>query len=211
MFRSGFYRLLLYNTEQMKEGINMFSLEDITNQSYAAASELLRVANVQKGAIMAVGCSSSEICGGVIGHFSSPETADAVFEGLSKAAEEFGIYIAAQCCEHLNRAIVVEREAVRLQLESGVISSVNAVPQPKAGGSFASCAYRSFSDPVVLEHIKADCGLDIGKTLIGMHLKEVAVPVRLSIDHIGDAVLVAARTRSKFIGGCRAVYDEKLL
>ena len=121
----------------------MFSLEDITNQSYAAASELLRVANVQKGAIMAVGCSSSEICGGVIGHFSSPETADAVFEGLSKAAEEFGIYIAAQCCEHLNRAIVVEREAVRLQLEAGVISSVNAVPQPKAGGSFASCAYRS--------------------------------------------------------------------
>ncbi len=112
------------------------------------------------------------------------------------------IYLAAQCCEHLNRAIIVEREAVPNA------EIVNVVPQPKAGGSFATTAYKTFKDPVALEEIKADAGLDIGGTLIGMHLKRVAVPVRLSIDHIGQAILLAARTRPKFIGGCRAVYDD---
>ena len=160
---------------------------------------------------MVVGCSSSEVCGGVIGHASSPETADALFEGISSAAEEYGVYIAAQCCEHLNRAVVIEREAVKIPLEAGVLSAVNVVPQPKAGGSFASAAYKNAKDPIVLEHIKADCGIDIGLTLIGMHLKEVAVPVRLSATRIGEAYITAARTRAKFIGGSRAVYDDNLL
>ncbi len=110
-----------------------------------------------------------------------------------------------QCCEHLNRAIIIEREAV-----PGA-DIVNVVPQPKAGGSFATAAYHAFRDPVAVESIRADAGLDIGGTLIGMHLKQVAVPVRLQLDHIGSAILLAARVRPKFIGGVRAVYDQDLL
>ncbi len=113
--------------------------------------------------------------------------------------------MAAQCCEHLNRAIIIERAAVPFA------EQVNVIPQPKAGGSFATAAYRKMSDPIAVEEIRADAGLDIGGTLIGMHLKKVAVPVRLSMDHIGDAILLAARTRAKFVGGSRAVYNEELL
>ena len=116
-----------------------------------------------------------------------------------------GIYIAAQCCEHLNRAIIIEKAAVPFA------EIVNVVPQPKAGGSFATAAYAHFENPVAVEEIRADAGLDIGGTLIGMHLKKVAVPVRLSTNHIGEAILLAARTRPKFIGGIRARYDENLL
>ena len=115
-----------------------------------------------------------------------------------------GVYIAAQCCEHLNRVLIVEHEAVP-QLDI-----VNVVPQPKAGSSFATAAYHTFRHPVAVEEIRADAGLDVGGTLIGMHLKKVAVPVRLEQDHIGSAILLAARVRPKFIGGERAVYDESL-
>ncbi len=187
------------------------TLEEIRESARNAVRELLEISKVQKGGIMVVGCSSSEVCGGVIGHASSPETADALYEGISAAAEEYGVYIAAQCCEHLNRAIVIEREAVKIPLEAGVLSPVNVVPQPKAGGSFASAAYRNAKNPIVLEHIKADCGIDIGLTLIGMHLKEVAVPVRLSVTKIGEAHITAARTRAKFIGGARALYDDTIM
>lgn len=187
------------------------TLLEIEKAAYDAAKELLEIAKVPAGGIMVIGCSSSEVCGGVIGHASSPETADALHRGISRAAHEADVYVAAQCCEHLNRAVVVEREAVAAGIACGVISPVNAVPQPKAGGSFAAAAYREAKDPVVLEHIAADCGMDIGGTLIGMHLKEVAVPVRLSIRKIGEANITAARTRAKFIGGCRAVYDEHLM
>ena len=110
-----------------------------------------------------------------------------------------------QCCEHLNRAIVIEREAVR------GLDEVNVIPQPKAGGSMATAAYEAFSDPAVVEEIKADAGLDIGFTMIGMHLKKVAVPVRLENNRIGKALVLAARCRPKFIGGARAVYNDKLL
>ena len=117
---------------------------------------------------------------------------------------EKGIYLAAQCCEHLNRAIVIEKEAI------GNAEIVNVVPQPKAGGSFGTQAYLHFKEPVVVEEIKADAGLDIGQTLIGMHLKKVAVPVRLSQKTIGEAIISAARTRAKFIGGERAVYNDDI-
>ena len=157
-----------------------------------------------EGDIMVIGCSSSEVAGGVIGHDSSLETAEAVFKGIYEALTDCGVYLAAQCCEHLNRAIIVERDAVPNA------EIVNVVPQPKAGGSFATTAYNTFKNPVALEEIKADAGLDIGGTLIGMHLKRVAVPVRLSIDRIGSAILLAARTRPKYIGGERAHYDDKL-
>ena len=174
-------------------------------QAYDLTVELCEKAGLRQGQILVVGCSSSEICGDRIGSNSNVEAARAVFDGLSTAARDRGVFLAAQCCEHLNRAIIVERAAV-----PGA-EVVNAVPQPKAGGSFAATAYSRFSDPVVLEEIRADAGLDIGDTLIGMHLKKVAIPVRLSCKEIGLAHVTAARTRPKLIGGSRAVYDEALL
>ena len=178
--------------------------EEISEQASIAARELCEKAGLKKGDIMVIGCSSSEVAGGTIGTDSNEDVAKAVFEGIYSVLEERGIWLAAQCCEHLNRAIIVERAAV-----PGV-EIVNAVPQKKAGGSFATTAYARFSDPVAVEEIKADAGLDIGGTLIGMHLKKVAVPVRLSLDHIGSAIIIAARTRPKYVGGERAVYDENL-
>ncbi|MBP5288571.1 MAG: TIGR01440 family protein [Clostridia bacterium] len=181
----------------------MFETEK--RQAYEAASELCEKAALKQGQILVVGCSTSEILGDRIGSNSNPEAAAAVLEGILAALGERGVFLAAQCCEHLNRAIITERAAV-----PGA-EPVNAVPQPKAGGSFAAAAYRAFIDPVALEGIRADAGLDIGDTLIGMHLKEVAVPVRLTRSTIGAARVVAARTRPKFIGGARAVYDQTLL
>ena len=174
---------------------------DLYNTAKQAAEEIIAAAGLKAGDILVVGCSSSEVAGGVIGHNSSLETAEQVFGGIYEATQAKGIYLAAQCCEHLNRAVCVERAAVPNA------ETVWVVPQPKAGGSFATTAYRTFKEPVMLEEIKADAGLDIGGTLIGMHLKRVAVPVRLSLDHIGSAILLAARTRPKYIGGERAKYE----
>ena len=182
----------------------MSELSQYKTEAEDAMTELIEAAGLRPGQIVVVGCSTSEVTGHRIGSFSAPEVGQAVFEGILSALSKRGLYLAAQCCEHLNRAIIVEAEAV-----PGA-EIVNAVPQPKAGGSFATAAYRGFSQPVALEHIRADAGLDIGGTLIGMHLKEVAVPVRLSHNRIGEAALLAARVRPKFIGGDRAVYDEKL-
>ena len=180
-------------------------IENIKNEAATAAKELCEVAKLEKGDIVVIGCSSSEVGGSKIGSDSSPEVAKAVYAGLSSVFDEKGIYIAAQCCEHLNRAIIIEKEAVPFA------EIVNVVPQPKAGGSFATAAYANFKHPVAVEEIKADAGLDIGGTMIGMHLKKVAVPVRLSMDHIGEAILLAARTRPKCIGGIRAHYDDNLM
>ena len=177
---------------------------DIREQAAEACRELCEKAGLRKGQILVVGCSSSEICGSKIGSSSSPETAEAVFSGIYEILQEKGIYLAAQCCEHLNRALIVEQEAV---IDREI---VNVVPQPKAGGSFATAAYRHFRHPVAVEEIRADGGIDIGNTLIGMHLKRVAVPVRLDNNRIGQACVTAARVRQKFIGGVRACYDEKM-
>lgn len=179
--------------------------EEIKAQAKQAAEELIAAAKLKKGQIVVIGCSSSEVSGSRIGSDSKPPVADAVYAGLSEVFGSAGIWMAAQCCEHLNRAIIIERAAVPFA------EQVNVIPQPKAGGSFATAAYRKMSDPIAVEEIRADAGLDIGGTLIGMHLKKVAVPVRLSMDHIGDAILLAARTRAKFVGGSRAVYNEELL
>ena len=179
--------------------------ETYYNEAKTAALELCDKAKLKKGSIVVVGCSSSEISGDRIGSNSKPEVADAVFSAIHGVLSERGIYLAAQCCEHLNRAIIIEREAVPGADE------VNVIPQPKAGGSFATAAHKHFNDPIAVEEIRADAGLDIGGTLIGMHLKKVAVPVRLSLDHIGNALLLAARVRPKFVGGIRAVYNEELL
>ena len=178
--------------------------EQVRREAANAAAQLAEAARLHKGQIVVVGCSTSEVVGKKVGSWSTPEIAAAIFEGLSSVFGPMGVYIAAQCCEHLNRAIIVEHEAVPNA------EIVNVVPQPKAGSSFATAAYQAFRHPVALEEIRADAGLDIGGTLIGMHLKKVAVPVRLPQDHIGDAILLAARVRPKFIGGDRAVYDESL-
>lgn len=174
-------------------------------EAQAAIKELVEKAALKSGDTVVIGCSTSEVIGSKIGTNSSPETAKDLFEGIYDFAKENGIFVAAQCCEHLNRAIIVERAAVPNA------EIVNVVPQPKAGGSFATQAYAHFADPVAVEEISADAGLDIGLTLIGMHLKKVAVPVRLQQNKIGEALVVAARTRPKFIGGSRAVYDESAL
>ena len=181
-------------------------MDQIKNQTAKAFSELLEKAKLHPGDIVVVGCSSSEILGKRIGSVGSLEAAAAVYEGLLPLLEEKGLYLAAQCCEHLNRCLVIEREAA---LKYGY-EEVNAVPQIHAGGSFGTTVYSRVKDPVLVEHIRAAAGMDIGGTLIGMHLKEVAVPVRVSIDHIGEAVLLLARTRAKYVGGTRAVYNETL-
>ena len=177
----------------------------IKEQSTKAVSELLEKAKLKAGDILVVGCSTSEVLGSKIGTNSAPDTAKEIFDGIYGVLKEKGIYLAVQCCEHLNRAIVVERAAV-----FGA-EIVNVVPQKKAGGSLATVAYGSFSEPVIVEEIKADAGIDIGDTLIGMHLKKVAVPVRIETNKIGKANVVCARVRPKFIGGIRAIYDENLL
>ena len=168
-------------------------------------TEIIEKAKLKAGDVLVVGCSTSEIVGARIGTNSAPVVAAEVFSGLYECATEKKIYLAVQCCEHLNRAIVLEREAAR------GLDTVNVIPQPKAGGSMATHAYGVFKNPVVVEAIRADAGIDIGFTLIGMHLKQVAVPVRLENNKIGEATVLAARTRPKFIGGIRAVYDEELL
>ena len=182
-----------------------FTYEDIKEQARTAAAELVETAKLKKGDIFVIGCSSSEVVGLRIGRGSDINAAEAVYEGVMSVLEPKGIFLAAQCCEHLNRAVIVEKDALLPGTEI-----VNVVPQPHAGGSFAVTVYKNAKCPVAVEEIKADAGMDIGGTLIGMQLKKVAVPVRLSIKQIGEAPLICARTRPKFIGGSRAVYDEAL-
>ena len=177
----------------------------IYKQTKAAISELCESAKLKTGSIIVVGCSTSEVVGSKIGTNSNFEIAGEIFNALYDYTKSNGFYLAIQCCEHLNRAIVTEEAAVPFA------EPVNVVPQPKAGGSLATHAYSGFQNPIVIEEIKADAGLDIGFTLIGMHLKKVAVPLRLENNHIGQATVLAARTRPKFIGGARAVYDDELL
>ena len=177
--------------------------EEIEKAARAAMAELLETAKVPAGGLVVVGCSSSEIMGERIGKGSTPEAAQAVLRGILPLLEEKKLFLAAQCCEHLNRALVVEREAA----EKFGCEIVAAVPKTKAGGSFATAAYQTFKDPVLVEHVKAAAGMDVGCTLIGMHLRDVAVPVRLQTKQIGDALVTAARTRPKYIGGARAQYE----
>ncbi len=177
--------------------------EEITAQAKQAVTELLDAAKLTPGKLLVIGCSSSELVGARIGKGSSLEAAQAAFAGIYPVLQARGIALAVQCCEHLNRALVVERDVA----EAHGFEIVNAVPQVHAGGSFAVTAWANFRDPVLVETIVADAGLDIGGTLIGMHLRRVAVPVRLSLKKIGEANLLCARTRPKYIGGERSVYQ----
>ena len=178
--------------------------DTITAQARAVAQELLEQAKLQPGSLLVIGCSSSEIVGEMIGKGSSMEAAQAAFRGIYPVLQSHGIALAVQCCEHLNRALIMEREtALRRGYEI-----VNVLPQPHAGGSFAVTAWNAFREPVAVEAIRAEAGIDIGGTLIGMHLRAVAVPVRTQTRRIGQAMVLCARTRPKFIGGPRAAYQD---
>ena len=181
-----------------------FDIEKIKGELTGAVNELLSKKELKKGSIVVIGCSSSEIIGSTMGTNSVPELGEIVYKTISDVLSPKDIFIAAQCCEHLNRALVVERAAA----EKYMLDEVCVRPMPKAGGSFATAVYDRMSDPVMVEHVKAHAGMDIGCTLIGMHLKDVAVPLRLSVKKIGDALVTAAYTRPKLIGGVRAHYPE---
>ena len=178
--------------------------EDIKSALTQAAAELIEKAKLKSGNIVAIGCSTSEVMGEKIGTSSVAELGEVIYGTLAETFGKCGIYIAAQCCEHLNRALIVEREAVPMAY------ACNVVPQPKAGGSFATAAYKAMKDPIAVENIVADAGMDIGDTLIGMHVRPVVVPLRLTVKSIGDAHLTCARSRAKFIGGERAHYNGDL-
>ncbi|EHL14233.1 TIGR01440 family protein [Oribacterium parvum ACB1] len=196
----------LHIENSLAEHLDLASLEE---ESYLLCKEFIEKAKLKKGQLFVVGCSTSEVLGEKIGTASSYPTAEALFRGISRAAKEAELYLCTQCCEHLNRAIITEREAA---LAHGLMPyRVNVIPKEKAGGSFSTVAYESFREPVALEKVRADGGIDIGDTFIGMHLKEVAVPLRLSKKTLGSAHITAARVRPKFVGGSRAVYDESLL
>lgn len=195
-----------------QNGINPASvgakeLAEIAGAARQAAEEFLDKAKMKAGQILVVGCSSSEIGASRIGSFSSEEIGQTVYEALSAVCRERGLWLAAQCCEHLNRALILEEEAA---LAYGY-EAVNVVPGLKAGGSFATAAWKGMKSAVAVEKIQAHGGMDIGDTLIGMHLKAVAVPVRIDTDRIGAARVVCGRVRPKFVGGARACYDEELL
>ena len=183
---------------------------EITEQSRQAAIEIVEAAGLKKGMLFVIGCSSSEVLGSRIGTATNMDSAKTIYDGIIPVLNERGIYAAAQCCEHLNRALVVEREA----MEKFGFEQVNAIPQPNhAGGAFATECYNRFKDPVLVESInaKADAGIDIGGTMIGMHIRSVVVPLRISLKKIGEAPIICARRRPKYVGGSRAIYDEKLM
>lgn len=179
--------------------------EDLKKEAAAALEELIGIAKFHKGDLLVIGGSSSEIRGGRIGKDSSYEVGTAVVTALMETAASHGLRLAFQCCEHLNRALVVERET----MDHFGYEEVTVVPWLHGGGSFATNAYYHFKDPVVVEEVKARGGLDIGLTMIGMHLRRVAVPVRLANNHVGEALVAAARTRPPLIGGERAHYTRE--
>ncbi|MBQ9327155.1 MAG: TIGR01440 family protein [Solobacterium sp.] len=184
-------------------------LKRITEEAALITEEIISMASLTEGDLFVVGCSSSEIAGERIGTCSSLATANAAWAGIHPILQANGIFLAAQCCEHLNRALIVEREVMK---QYG-LEEVNVIPQPKAGGSFAVQAWENMRSPVAVEHLNAHAkaGLDIGGVLIGMHIHPVVVPLKLHTTMIGNARVIAARSRPKFVGGSRAVYNNDLL
>ena len=182
----------------------METTEQIVSELTLAAEELITIAKPKKGQIFVLGCSTSEVLGNKIGTGGSSEVAASMFKALKAVCDAHELYLAVQCCEHLNRSLVVEAPVV----ERYNLTEVTVRPMPHAGGAMAAVAYENFAEPVVVETITAHLGLDIGQTMIGMHLKRVAVPVRLQYKKIGEAVLTAAKTRAPLIGGPRAKYPE---
>ncbi len=180
-------------------------LEQWRDQLKTVLADLQEQASFSKGQVVVIGCSTSEVMGKKIGTAGTVEVAQMLFEELESFRSETGTRLAFQCCEHLNRALIVEKQtALDLHLEI-----VSVVPAQTAGGAMATHAFYQMKDAVVVEFIKADAGIDIGDTLIGMHLKHVAVPIRSSVKSIGHAHVTMAKTRPKLIGGERAVYKDE--
>ncbi|MGG0656541.1 TIGR01440 family protein [Rummeliibacillus pycnus] len=181
------------------------NLQQIEEQLQTLLSEFEQQVTFRNGQIFVVGCSTSEVKGEKIGTAGGLEIAEALYKPLKAFADKHEIYLAFQGCEHLNRALTIERAVA----EQYRLEPVSVVPVRTAGGSMSTFAFSQFEEPVLVEEITAHAGIDIGQTLIGMHLKKVAVPVRTSISHIGDAVVTVAKTRPKLIGGERAVYNKE--
>lgn len=169
----------------------------------AAVDALVNAGQIQPGGVIVLGCSTSEVAGARIGKGSVPELGETIAEAMLAACEKRGVNAAFQCCEHLNRAIVLEEQVLR----SRCLMQVNAVPQPKAGGSVPAAAWKRLSKPALAAFIQADAAIDVGDTLVGMHIRPVAVPLRIEYDHVGHANLVMAYSRLPYIGGARAVYE----
>jgi uncharacterized protein (TIGR01440 family) len=178
-------------------------IEEWEAQLAAILAEFQEQASLKKGQLLVVGCSTSEVIGEKIGTAGTFEVAAMIFRQMKKFQEETGIELAFQCCEHLNRALVVEKSTA----ERRHFDEVSVAPVRKAGGAMATFAYRNSNEPTMVEFVKADAGIDIGLTLIGMHLKHVAVPVRVKQKTVGQAIVTLAKTRPKLIGGARAVYE----
>jgi uncharacterized protein (TIGR01440 family) len=198
--RIEFKKLPTLKTSTSREDLSM--LQEWEKELELILQEFHHTVGLKPGQLMVVGCSTSEVIGEKIGTAGSFDVAEMMFRQLSRLQNETGIQLAFQCCEHLNRALVVERQTA---LERG-LEEVSVVPVRKAGGAMATYAYEHLTDPVVVEFLKADAGIDIGQTLIGMHLKHVAVPVRVKQKTVGQAMVALAKTRPKLIGGERAVY-----
>lgn len=183
-------------------------INEIKSEIERSVRELIDIAKLEEEDIFVVGCSSSEIAAHMIGTYSSEEIGKAVFSTIMSVCDEKGIFLAAQCCEHLNRAVIVEKKCAQRY----GLTRVNVVPVLKAGGSFGTAAYNGFENAYAVESLerKASAGMDIGDTFIGMHMRDVVVPVRVHTDRIGNAHVTFARTRAKFVGGDRAVYNENL-
>jgi uncharacterized protein (TIGR01440 family) len=181
-------------------------IDQIRKNLRIALDGLYASAPVEEGGILVVGCSTSEVLGKKIGTAGSEDAAAAIYETVADFCSEKGLFLAAQCCEHLNRSLVVEKTLMKARS----LSRVNAVPVRNAGGAFATAAFAGMEEPVLVEAVAADIGIDIGNTLIGMHLRPVAVPVRVGVDRVGEAPIVLARSRCKYVGGSRAHYDPGL-
>ena len=173
------------------------------NELVVILSEYQKQAQLKPGQLFVIGCSTSEVVGEKIGTAGTDDIASSLYEAFVQFWSDKGIQLAFQGCEHINRALVMERETAQAR----GYDEVTVVPVRKAGGAMASFAFRAMKDPVIVEHIQAQGGIDIGDTFIGMHLKHVAVPVRVSARKLGEAHITLARTRPKMVGGARAVYE----
>lgn len=178
-------------------------IEEIQQQLNTVLKDLQVQPNFHRYKLLVIGCSTSEVIGEQIGTAGTVQVAEVLYQTLIQFAKKNQISLAFQCCEHLNRALVIETEI----MERNHYEEVTVVPVRSAGGALATYAYQHLPQAVVVEHIKADAGIDIGDTFIGMHLKHVAVPVRSQEKQIGKAHVTLAVTRPKLIGGNRAIYE----
>lgn len=178
-------------------------LEEIRLTLRQAVDALAEAGHIQPGGLIVLGCSTSEVAGARIGKGSVPELGKVIARAMLEACQAHGLEAAFQCCEHLNRAVVMEQRVLK-ELR---LTQVRAIPQPKAGGSVPAAAWKLLDQPALAMAVQADAAIDIGDTLVGMHIRPVAVPLRLDVNHVGHANLVMAYSRLPYIGGSRAVYE----